>query len=70
MGQSENMDALLDFLYQAMFTIAPKGYSPKEVDMFIEELKDQCCVWSRKYTELQNELREMKEGRKNADAPG
>lgn len=68
MNQSENMEPLLDFLYQAMFSISPKGYSPKEVDMFIEELKDECRTWNQKYMDLQKELQEAKEEIKNVDA--
>lgn len=70
MDQAENMEALLDFLYQAMFTITSKGYSPKEVDMFIEELKDECRAWNEKYLELQRELQEMKERCKGVDDAG
>lgn len=60
MNNTEDMQPLLDFVYQAMFDTTKKGYSPKEVDAFIEKLKDECQVWNEKYKELQCQLQELK----------
>lgn len=70
MNQSENMETILDFLYQAMFTTTSKGYSPKEVDRFMEELKDECRAWNEKYLALQRELQEVKERSRNVGDAG
>ena len=56
MKQSEDMESLLDFVYQAMFTVTKKGYSPKEVDAFIEELKEKCRKCEEKYQELEQKF--------------
>lgn len=61
MKQTEDEDALLDFIYQANFTITKKGYSPKEVDLFIEELKDECRMWNAKYREVAAQLKLQQE---------
>lgn len=70
LSQLDNMESMMDRLYQTMFTIVPKGYSAKEVDMFIEEMKDECLRWNEKYMQVQIELWEMKERMKNAGAAG
>lgn len=61
MEQSKNMESLLDFVYQAMFTVTKKGYSPKEVDAFIEELKEECRMWDEKYQKLEEQLHQLQE---------
>lgn len=70
MQQSGSVEILSDLLYQAMFTVTKNGYSPKEVDAFIEELKDECRIWNRNYLELQRELQEIKEGTQNGRDAG
>lgn len=61
MKQSKNMESLLDFVYQAMFTVTKKGYSPKEVDAFIEELKEECRMWDEKYQKLEEQFQQLQE---------
>lgn len=61
MKQLKNMESLLDFVYQAMFTVTKKGYSPKEVDAFIEELKEECRMWDEKYQKLEEQFRQLQE---------
>lgn len=70
MQRSESVEIVSDLLYQAMFTVTRNGYSPKEVDAFIEELKDECRIWNQNYLELQRELQEIKERTRNGRDTG
>lgn len=39
------MERLTDFIDQAAFTMNRKGYNPREVDRFLEQMKDLCREW-------------------------
>lgn len=60
------MERIIDLVYQAMFTTTKNGYNPREVDSFLEQLKDECRNWNEKYNQLEQEvlrLREAAEGK-------
>lgn len=56
------MEKLIDMVDQAMFTTTQKGYNPREVDRFVEQLKDACRALAEEYRCMQTELQQLRPG--------
>lgn len=50
------MEELIDMVDQVMFTTTQKGYNPREVDLFIEQLKYECQKLADEYQRMKLEL--------------
>lgn len=54
------MEPVIDHVYQAMFTTTKNGYNPREVDRFLEQLKDELRLWNERYRLLEQEVQTLR----------
>ena len=54
------METIMDLIHQAMFTTVKQGYDPREVDRFMEQLKDECRILEEKYRNLEQEVLQLR----------
>ena len=52
---------LNDLIHQQMFRTTKRGYNPRQVDAFMEQLKDQCRELEENYRSLVEELDQLRQ---------